>query len=322
MTFKSTTALVCAGLALAGCGSGSGSNNSVGPVGTPSSAQGAVNSFYGSNFIDPGETEYVALEEGLVYYLGTTDGQVNEFHVRIDRNGTHDDPTDDELIVSRNGGAAVIFTPLEDQTIDNGTRLNTVWVAAEDTAEELQFFVGVNSNTIQQGSAVFFRENFATHSIGPKNFGRGGLETQVANLPNRATYFGNFSTSTLVFEPDPQAGNPDQLRATSTVAIETSTSDTVVDFATGTITGSHAGTSYLGTTPGAVAGDISGNVEGSRVGGSLSVTGVASGDLEFGGLFTGSSGRYLVGGVAGTVQQDGENHDVGGLFSLSQSSSE
>ncbi|MEO1025142.1 MAG: hypothetical protein AAFX07_06255, partial [Pseudomonadota bacterium] len=286
------------------------------------SAPSTVSRFYQSNFIDPGETEYDALEEGLVYYLGTTDGQINEFLIRIDRKDTPGDPSDDELFVSRNGGETLVYTPLEGQIQDDGFSLNTIWVSNEDASDERQLYIRVTSSTLPGNSVVFFRENFPAHSIGPKNFGRGGLETQVAKLPNRATYFGNFTTNSLVFEPDPQVGNPNQLLATSTVAIETSTSDTVIDFNTGTIDGTHAGNSFLGAAPAAISGDISGNVDGSRVAGSLSITEAATGTLEFGGVFTGNSGRYLVGGVAGTVQQGGSTHDVGGLFSLSPSSSE
>ncbi|MEO1026664.1 MAG: hypothetical protein AAFX07_14035, partial [Pseudomonadota bacterium] len=138
MTLKSTTALICAGLVLAACGGGGGTTTI---DASTTSAPSTVSRFYQSNFIDPGETEYDALEEGLVYYLGTTDGQVNEFHIRIDRKNTPDDPTDDELFVSRNGGETLVYTPMPDQTVDSGSRLNTVFINNEDGDDERQLFV-------------------------------------------------------------------------------------------------------------------------------------------------------------------------------------
>lgn len=309
MTFKSTTALVCAGIALAGCGSG----------GSGSVSSNAVSAIFPSNFRDAGETEYEALEEGLVYYIGDTAGNVNEFLVRIDRNGTPNNPNDDELIVRRNGGAPITYTPLS--VTDNGSELSTIWVFAENTFDELQFQVIVDSDSNPSDSQGIFRVNFPMESIGPQNFGRGGLETRVANLPNSATYSGNFLTDALEFVPetDPNAA-PGQLRAIGVQAIDTFTNDTTVNFASGNITGTHNGTSFLGASNQSVSGDINGTVEGSRVGGTLTVNGGATGTLQFGGLFTGATGNNLVGGVAGTVSQDGESHDVGGDFRLGQTS--
>ena len=309
MTLKTTTALVCAGVVLAGCGSGGSSGGTV-------SASNPANAIYAPNFRDAGETEYAALEEGLVYYIGATDGTVSEFLVRIDRNGTPGNPNDDELIVQKNGGPATVFTPLAGQIDDDGSTLRTVWVFAENTFDEEQFQVVVDSNANPSDSSAFFRINFPAESIGPQNFGRGGLETQVANLPASATYSGSFNADTLEFQPDPQPGNPNQLRAAGVEALSTSTSDTFVDFGTGTITGTHNGTSFLGATNQAISGNINGTVAGTRAGGTLSVAGGATGTLEFGGLFTGAAANNLVGGVGGTVQQDGESHNVGGDFRL------
>ena len=314
MTLNSTTALVCAGIVLAGCGS---SGDGGGGGGTQ--PQTGVSAIYDPNFRDAGETEYAALEEGLVYYIGATDGTVNEFRVRIDRNGTPGNASDDRLLVEQNDGPVIEYTPL--QISDDGTTLSTTWVAFENTFDELQFQVIVDSAADPTDSSAFFRINFPMESIGPQNFGRGGLETQVANLPDSATYSGYFATDTLEFQDDPQPGNPNQQRAAGVDALNTNTSDLTVDFVDGSLAGTHSGTSFLGETDVAVNGNITGEVEGSRVGGSLSIQGGATGTLNFGGLFTGETGNNLVGGVAGTVQQDGTAHEVGGDFRLGQTSS-
>ncbi|MEO0945317.1 MAG: hypothetical protein AAFY06_10815 [Pseudomonadota bacterium] len=308
MTLKSTTALVCAGVVLAACGSSGGSG--VGGGGTTTvSASDPANAFFAPNFRDPGETEFDALEEGLVYYIGATDGTVSEFLVKIDRSGT-----EDRLIVRQNGGPEVVYEPLSE--FDNGDEFSTVWVVNNGQPDERQFQVIVDRDADPSDSVGIFRINFPAESIGPQNFGRGGLETQVANLPpTTATYSGSFNADRLDFEPDP-AGAPGQLKAIGVEALSTSTNDTVVNFATGTITGNHAGTSFLGASNEAINGQITGTVVGTRAGGTLSINGGATGELEFGGLFTGATANNLVGGVGGSVQQGGEDFTVGGDFRL------
>lgn len=310
MNLNSTTALICAGVVLAGCGSSGSSSGSV-------SASNPANAIYTPNFRDADETEYDALTQGLVYYIGATDGSVSEFLVQIDRNGTPNNPNDDELIVRKNGGAPKVFTPLSGQINDTGSVLSTVWVFKENTFDEEQFQVVVDSNNPTDSSA-FFRINFPAESIGPQNFGRGGLETQVNALPpGTATYSGSFNADRLDFEDDP-LGAPGQQKAVGVAALSTSTTNTVVDFATGTISGNHNGTSFLGATNETISGVITGTVAGTRAGGTLSITDGATGTLNFGGLFTGPTANNLSGGVGGTVQQDGTSHTVGGDFRLGQ----
>ena len=302
MTLKSTTALVLAGVVLAGCGGGSSNVSSA-----------AFGGIYDPNFRDGANNEYDELEEGIVYFIGNLDGSVSEVRVRVDRNGTDGDVSDDTLFVEINGGAAREFVPIlsgPDQTTDTGTVLSGPWVASDGSQDE--FSVAVDQGDLF--SAASIRINNAPVALGGSSAGFGGLETEIADLPTSATYSGEFQVDDEV-----TTSSGGSFTTSNVDALDTSTTDTVVDFANGTIVGTHNGTSSIGTT-GAVSGDITGSVSGTRVTGSLSVTGAASGTLNYGGLATGSQAENIRGGVAGTLDFGGAtgSQAVGGAFCLGQ----
>lgn len=300
MNLKSTSALILAGAVLAGCGSSGGSSSS--------SAFGGI---YEPNVRDGSNNEYNELENGIVYFIGNLDGTVSEVRVTIDRAGTTD-ASDDTLFVEIDGADARAFNPISGETTDvAGTSLSGAWVAADGSQDE--FSVSVNQSDLF--SSAFLRINNAPTALGGFNAGFGGLET--ADLPDSATYSGEFQVDTTNTTSSGGAST-----TTNVNALDTSTTNTVVDFANGTITGEHNGTSFIGAN-GAVSGDIDGTVSGTRVVGTLSVEGAATGTLDFGGLATGSEAANIRGGVGGTLDFGGStgSEAVGGAFCLAQTGS-
>ena len=292
MNLKSTTALVLAAAVLAGCGGGSDSGGTGGGGG----GGGANDTFSNgvSNVYDPAvrgatNTEYDELENGIVYYVGNVDGTVSELLVRVNA-------ARDTLFVQIDGGPEVEYAVDPTQNSDDGsTAQSAVFIAANGDQ------VNVTVDGGRLFSTLFTREN-SPLVLGQENRGFGGLETDVANLTGTATYSGNFTA--------------DAVDGTADV-IDTATSDLAVDFAAGTLSGTHAGTSALGAG-GAISGGITGEVIGSRAAGTLDVSGAATGDLNFGGVFTGDEGESLRGGVAGTLNDGTTDHTVGGDFVLSK----
>lgn len=312
MTLKSTTALICAGLVLAACGGGS---TTIGGTGTVTSADSdttgdssdafAVSAIYEPNFRGS-QSEYEALEEGIVYYIGTIAGTVAEVFVRIDRQGT-DEFADDRLFVSVDGGAPLEFEPTYNLSDVPGVRLAGPWVAVDGSEHEVDVAVDLGDLF----SRLTIRVNVPDIALGPINEGFGGLETQIADLPSSATYEGTFEVDTFTVEEN----SPGEFSFENVDALNTSTNNTVVDFANGTILGTHAGTSFLGSG-GNVSGEVLGLVDGTRVGGFLTVEGAADGVLEFGGLTTGSGASNIHGGVGGVVDGGSGDELVGGSFTL------
>ena len=305
MTFKSTTALVIAGVVLAGCGGGSSNNVS-------SAAFGGI---YEPNFRDGTNNEFdeLATAEGLVYFIGNLDGTVSEVRVRVERNGAGD--ADDRLFVAVDGGAERQFEPISGETTvgsdANGPTLNGAWEASDGSQD--QFSVSVDSNNNALFSSAFLRINDAPIALGGFSKGFGGLETAVADLPANATYSGSFNLDAEVTTET----SPGTFSTGNVSALNTSTSGAVVDFAGGTITGTHNGTSLLGTS-GAVSGNINGTVNNTRLTGTLSVTDAATGTLDFGGSALGAGAETIRGGVAGTLDFGGGtgSEAVGGDFTL------
>ncbi|MEM8802703.1 MAG: hypothetical protein AAGF55_09220 [Pseudomonadota bacterium] len=297
MTLKSTTALVLAGVVLAGCGGGSSNTVSNSP---------AFGGIYEPNFRDGTNNEYdeLASAEGLVYFIGNLDGTVSEVRVRIERNGAG--AADDRLFVEINGAAAREFEPIMGETTDTGTELSGAWVASDGSQDE--FSVSVDSNNNALFSSAFLRLNNAPVALGGFNRGFGGLETAVSDLPTSATYTGSIDLDT--------EGMPTPTSLTTVDAID-STAAAMVDFAGGTITGTHTGTSFLGTG-GSVNGDINGTVSGTRLTGTITVEDNATGTLDFGGSVLGAGAETIRGGAGGTVDFGGAQGSttVGGGFLL------
>lgn len=304
MTLKSTTALVLAGVVLAGCGGGS----------SDSVSSAAFGGIYEPNFRGSG-TEIQEIENGIVYFIGNVDGSVSEVRVTLDRDGTTNNPGQNVLLVEIDGGPVREFLEIPNETVVSATSLEGAWVAADGSQDE--FNAGVGGGDLF--STAFIRINSAPTALGGFSRGFGGLETEVSDLPDNATYTGEFQVDTEVTVNNGTAQNP-QFSTSNVDALNTNTTDTVVDFANGTVTGTHNGTSTLGTG-GAVSGDISGSVSNTRVTGTLSVTGAAAGTLDFGGLATGDQAANIRGGVAGTLDFGGNagSTATGGSFCLTQS---
>ncbi|MEM8803129.1 MAG: hypothetical protein AAGF55_11395 [Pseudomonadota bacterium] len=98
-----TVIFPCFALGLAACGSsGDGTPMTIGAS--------PVSAIYPSTIRDGLKTEYTALQDGLVVYMGARDGTVSEYRVTLDQMGTPADASDDVLFVEKDGGPRRTFT--------------------------------------------------------------------------------------------------------------------------------------------------------------------------------------------------------------------
>lgn len=278
-------------LSLTACGGGGGG-------GTVTNNAAGVAAIYPSNFGGGNRTEYDELENGIVVYVGGQDGSVSEFRVTIDRMGTANDPSDDILLVERDGGPVRTFQPFRvDQ--DNGSDLAITWQASNgdlfSLATENVFSVTPSDTDPTVLIASFtFGAGSANDVLG---FGGGGLETVVGTLPSSATYSGEYAL----------------FSATSSLEIIGGATMNV-NFANGQITGSHEG--FMDT--GSVEGVVNGAVSNTRVAGTMSVTGDAVGTLNFGGAVVGPEGARIALAIGGVVDDGSGDEALGGRGLLFQ----
>lgn len=284
MTIKATPFL-CAAALLSACGSSSGTDSIESNTG--------LSQIYPSNFRDGSNVEYTALESGLVVYMGGRDGTVSEFFVRLDRMGTPSVTTDDALFVQRNGGPMVRYN-VTDVLWDDGA--SDLAFSAE-AANGDQFSVSTNAtdsffpDADRAGLSTSYADNVGGPGATIRGFGGGGLETAVQDLPIEAEYRGEYALFSAVSDIEIIGG-----------------STFLVDFADGRVSGSHNGDMDIG----GVTGTFEGNVVGARMGGTMSVTGDATGTLEFAGMAIGEGADRVVLGIGGTVIHDGTEKALGG----------
>lgn len=280
-----TTPFLCATLLLAACGSGSG-------VVSINSNTG-FSQIYPSNYLEGTALSYGEIENGLVVYMGGQDGTVSEFHVQLDRMGTPDDATDDALFVQRNGGPTVRYD-VTDVTWDDGTKNLIVGAEAANGDEFslstyiLDSFIPVSEHT---GISASYADNNTTPGDTIRSVGGGGLETARNDLPSEATYRGEYALFSAASDIEILGG-----------------STLVVEFANGRVSGTHRGDMDVG----GVTGTYDGRVNGTRMGGTMSMTGDATGNLEFAGIAIGEGASRVVLGIGGTVVHEGTEKALGG----------
>ncbi|MEO0945267.1 MAG: hypothetical protein AAFY06_10560, partial [Pseudomonadota bacterium] len=243
------------------------------------------------------KTEYTALQDGLVVYMGARDGTVSEYRVTLDQMGTPADASDDVLFVEKDGGPRRTFT-VDEVLFDDGSGDIAVFYEAANGDE---FYLGtdISDSFAPDLDSDGLETSFTFNASGPgptiRAFGGGGLETAVGDLPDRAVYRGEYALFAAEGGFEILGGS----------AIE-------VDFATSRVTGTHSGD----LDSGRVTGAFDGSVSGARVGGTMSVTGDATGTLEFGGMVIGEGGDRMVLGIGGTVNEGGTDHAIGGNSNL------
>lgn len=278
MDTKSTSLLLVAALAVAGCASSNGTSGS------------GVNA-YDAKFYDGAGGNYTELltEDGIVVFKGNDDGTVTAERIRFDA-------ATNTLYVAKNGGAEEAYTYHSlgiNGSGDYGTQFDGIY--QNEAGERVYASVFDGLNIVYSTTVAADDERIAV--------GFGGVQTPLADLPESASYAGYYNMDA--------AGS-----ASSKGAIALN-----VDFANGDVDGSLTnGTFYDGTTSHSYAGDITGTVSNGRVGGAATVTGEATGALDFAGAAMAPDGQYIWGGIAGTLNANDTDTTLGGNLNLFQQS--
>ena len=284
---RSFLILACALPILAGCGV---FEDTVYIEGSAEAAQ--PSQYFTPAYTDDGETDMIdhLFGDGLTGFVGNSDGTVSEVQVRFD--------DDEELVyVSIGGGEEVVY----DDVYDDEDWLEVANDAAQYAYIELY---GYGANEIE----------LYDEETGAESDGYFGIETASDALPTEtATYHGYWDAYGETDSTEIGAGSHMSL---------------AVGFASGNITGYTEGgfDAWNDDTEtyaeGSFFGGISGSVEGSRIAGTMSVDGDASGEFDLMGAIYGEDAEVAAGGVGGSLSTDAGEMDLGGSFWLYQEEGE
>ncbi|MGI9389896.1 MAG: hypothetical protein ACR2O1_07555 [Boseongicola sp.] len=247
--------------------------------------------FFAAAYTDDGETDLIEhlLGNGLTGFVGNSDGTVSEVRVRFDNE-------DEVVYVSIGGGAEIVYDDFGkgDFEDDEG------WIEIANAAAQYAYFEfnGYEPSQIELDD----------EGTGAESDGYFGAETAHIALPTEtATYHGYWDAEGHTGTSGIEAGGHMGL---------------AVGFGSGNITGYAEGgfNAWNDDTEtedgGSFVGGITGSVVGSRIAGTMSVDGDASGDIDLMGAIYGEEGEFAAGGIGGSLTSEAGELNLGGDFFL------